>query len=390
MQKQVHVDRPSLMKRMSSHRRGHSETRMVELYREAEENRKGYASDEESDKPRHARRVSSDEMLKVQVPVATSGRLSRGSDETGTQFNNTFDDKEEVSKIRISESSSDRSETPADPLHDTPRMDAVHLQSSPASSMESLPPPKAQTSPMRGPRSIDERMYNAPIAPPEHSFNAPVFRDQSAPSVLVPVNGQPIPVRREPSPNQPQQQMPPRSAPWSGVNAIPLGPSARVNDVIQHNQELLRPREHRPAPSPIAAKFDPNNPYPSPSPTVTKFGQSLGYPAQPPGPRPQQYPTGPNMGQSYNTQNIPMRARGPPQPYPSMDLRAEAPMIGPPPQGNKVPRRLPPQSDVRLHLGPPPAAAAAARSAYSSNTPDRSPSPGQRPGYPQGPRQITS
>ena len=387
IQKQVHVDRPSLMKRMSSHRRGHSETRMAELHREADETRRGYGSDEESEKPRLARRVSSDEMLKVQHPVG--GRSSRGSDDNGTQFNHTFDEKEPRSKMRNSESSSDHSETSGDPSQDTPRLETANTQSSPASSMESLPPAK-QGSPVRGRRSVDERMYNAPVAPAEPSYNAPVFQGRPTPSLLLPVNGQPIPVHREPSPNRFTQQVPgPRTAPWAGVNAIPLGPSARVEDALQRNQDLLRPREHRPAPSPTAPTFDAAGQYRGPSPTTPKFPQPLGYPAQPPGPRPQQFPV-PPMGSPYNVQNIPPRAR-PQGPYPPMDIRNDGPMMGQPPPGNRVPRRVvpPPQQDIRGNLVPP-TAAAAARSAYSPNPHGRSPSPGQRPGYPQGPREIAS
>jgi hypothetical protein len=237
----------------------------------------------------------------------------------------------------------------------------------------------------------DSRMYNAPVVPPEHSFNSTLFRDESMPSVLVPINGQPIPVRREPSPNgAPQQLQGPRTAPWSGVNPIPLGPSGRVNEVLQHNQDLMRPRDHRPAPSPTTSKFNSNSVYPGPSPTTPKFAQPLGYPAQPPGPRPQQFP-GPPMGNPYNVQNVPMRARGPPYQHSPMDARNSGHMMAAPPPGNRVPRRMigVPQLDARGNLAPP-AAAAAARSAYSSNAPERSPSPGNRPGYPQGPRQIAS
>lgn len=386
LNKQLHVDRPTLMKRVSSHRRGHSETRMADLHREAEETKREYNSDEESvGRQRIARRVSSDDMLKVQsaaLGISTiGGRISRESLETGTQFNRTFDERSqgEVSRLRLSESSSDRSETPADPLRDTPQMGPINGHSSPASSMESLPTPKSQSSPQRPRRSQDDRMYNAPLVPAEQSYNAPTYRDQSQASMLVPVNGQPIPVRREPSPSgyRPQQAQGPRSAPWSAVSA----PTSRPDDVMQYNQDLLRPRDHRPAPSPNTAKFPP-----------------VGYPVQPNAPRPQQFPGmdqrayQDNRPYPQSVQDIPMRARGPAYPpprdnrgYPYADDRDPRVPI---PPGHKVPRRmigLPPNNQTP--------AAAAARSAYLPTPPPhgRSVSPDDRDrGYPQGPRSLTT
>jgi len=385
---QVHVDRPTLMKRASSHRRGHSETRMADLYREAEENKGEYYSDEESvGRPRVARRVSSDEMLKAGALgiSAAGGRVSRESLENGTQFNRTFDERSsqgDVSRFRLSESSSDRSETPADPLRDTPQMGPNNLHSSPASSMESLPAPKSQSSPQRPRRSLDDRMYNAPAVSPEQSYNAPMYRDQSQPSVLVPVNGQPIPVRREPSPSGPRplHAQGPRSAPWSAVSA----PTSRPDDVMQYNQDILRPRDHRPAPAPNTAKYPP-----------------AVYPVQPSAPRQAPFPG--MDGRAYqdsrpyhpSAHDAPMRPRGPAYPpardnrgYPFADDRDPR---GPPPQGHKVARRM-----IPTNQSP---AAAAARSAYPPHLPQGSPQPHPRAispndrgrGYaPQGPRSLTS
>lgn len=399
------VTRPNLFKRASSHRRVQSETRMADLYREAEQTKHGYNSDEENEgQPHIARRVSSDDMLKVQSGGIdrAEGRLSRGSMETGTQFGNTFDQKGESSRaLRISESSSsDRSETPADPLRDTPRMDPVNGQSSPASSMESLPPSKLHASPPRGRRSTDDRMYNAGPAPQDPTFNAQLYRDQSTPSVLVPVNGQPIPVRREPSPSRPYA-LGPRSAPWS---AVPMG---KTDDAPTYNNDMPRQRDpHRPAPAP------PGN-----------YPPAVAYPVQPTAPRPQQFPGAPDT----RVQDLQMRARaGPPQqPYP--DPRHQLPPYYAPPQSqsddHKIPRRMVPGSGPapasnRSRSNPPPMgvalpqgmglqssalpptgmSAAAARSAFAPvrqsgspaqqyRTSSRSVSPNKRP-PPQGPRQF--
>ena len=393
------VTRPNLFKRASSHRRVQSETRMADIYREAEETKRGYNSDEESEgHPHIARRVSSDDMLKVQSGGIdhTEGRLSRESMETGTQFGNTFDQKNESRALRISESSSDRSETPADPLRDTPRMDPVNGQSSPASSMESLPPSKLQASPPRGRRSTDDRMYNAGPAPQDPNFNASLYRDQSQPSVLVPVNGQPIPVRRDPSPSRPYAQGP-RSAPWS---AVPMG---KPEDP-PYNNDMSRQRDHRPPQG--------------------NFPPAVGYPVQPTAPRPQQFPGAPDT----RVQDLQMRARtGPPpqqQQY-APDPRHQSPYYAPPPSqtdDHKVPRRMvgggPAPAANRSRSNPPPMgvplpqgmglqgpsppqgmSAAAARSAFapvrqgaSGNgaqpyRSSRSVSPSKRP-PPQGPRQL--
>ena len=204
---QARVNRPRLFKRASSHRRSQSETRMADLYREAEETKKAYNSDDEGDgRPTIPRRVSSDEMIKHQSGTFSSlGQEAGASQESlvnGTQFNRTFDrhpSKGWATHDRISGSSSDRSEVSADPLHDTSRVDG---QSSPASSIESLPPPKLYNSPHRSRRLRDDLMYNAGHVPPsESTFNSPSLREQPLPSVLLPGNGQPIPVRREPSPS---------------------------------------------------------------------------------------------------------------------------------------------------------------------------------------------
>ena len=387
------VTRPNLFKRASSHRRVQSETRMADIYREAEETKRGYNSDEESEgQPHIARRVSSEDMLKVQSGGIDRGeRLSRGSMETGTQFGNTFDQKNDPRPLRISESSSDRSETPADPLRDTPRMDAVNGHSSPASSMESLPPSKVHASPPRGRRSTDDRMYNAGPAPQQDPFQTPLYRDQSQPSVLVPVNGQPIPVRREPSPSRPYTQSP-RSAPWS---AVPLG---KPDDIPQYN-DMVNRQPHRAAPPP-------------PTGQPGRFPPAVGYPVQPTAPRPQQFPGSPDN----RVADLQMRARGPSGPYPPPDPRQQPPYYAPPLDDHKVPRRMvpggsspaairsqsnPPPMGVALPQGmglqgpPPPQgmSAAAARSAFTPRQmspprhSSRSVSPNKRP-PPQGPRQF--
>ena len=385
--------RPTLLKRKSTHRRGHSESRMNELYREAAENKRGYASDEESiSRPPTARRVSSDELLKAHSgPFLGADRRtgrSRESFETGTQFNRTFDENpqpERDARFRLSESSSDRSETPADPA-DTPRMEATNLQSSPASSMESLPTVKVQSSPLR---DRDERMYNAPVAP-QDSFHAPIFRDSSQPSVLMPVNGQPIPVRRDPSPNRVTYAQGPRSAPWSSVNPQ-AGPANGGVDSAR--------RTH--AGHPIQA--------------------GTGYPVQPAAPPPHPFSNVPDdrTANPHSIQSLPMRARGPlshdPQsysalsgPYPPPPPKQSGPYppppqpqpgaYPPPPQQRSGAYPLPPQQ--RYHDAPPdhkiprrkvqgpvptPVAAAAARSAYPpASRPSRSVSPPNklRKGYP--------
>ena len=394
---QARVGRPSLITRVSSHRRGHSETRMNDIHREAEETKRGNNSDEESEsegRGRVARRVSSDDMLKAQsgasLGINQGGlRGSKESLETGTQFNHTFDPhtrNEGQARLRLSESSSDRSDTPADPLRDTPRMDTVNVQSSPASSIESLSPSKTYGSPQqRGRRSTDDKMYNAPVAPSENGYNSPRFRDQSQPSVLVPVNGQPIPVHREASPSRAPHAQGPRSAPWS---AVPAG-TTKVDDIPNYNQELMGPRDHRPAPTTSSGKLPP----------------VVNYPVQPKVPRPQPFPGAPEPQYQQTIPDIQMRARGPapPQqhgPYPPPHQNQH--YAQPPPQERKIPRRMVPiespaairsRSNAPLQPTNPNHAAVAATSTYSSAARPPSPphsrsvSPHKR--YPpQGPRQL--
>jgi hypothetical protein len=179
-------------------------------------------------------------------------------------------------------------------------------------------------------------MYNAGLVSQE-PFHAPVFRDQSHPSVLMPVNGQPIPVRRDPSPNRASYAQGPRSAPWSSV-VPPTGRSATSDGIIDPSHRDTRTGIHLPGN------------YPNQQPT--------GYPVQPFIPPPQRFPVVPNDRTAYpnpSIQNLPMQAR--PQNYPTE---------------HKVPRRK--------VQGPVPMAAAAARSAY----PPRSTSPPNklRKGYP--------
>ena len=376
---QAEVGRTTLKKRASSHRRVHSDTRMADIYRESEGSNFGYNSDEESEAhPPVARRVASDEMLKAQSgaflgPEQGGGPPgSRGSLDTGTQFNHTFDENGR-SRIRISGSSSDHSDTLVDPLRDTPRMDAVNVQSSPASSMESLPPIKLQTSPPRPRRPTDDNT-DSPL-PPNHSFNSPLFQNQSQPLVSVPLNGQPIPVRQESSPPRPPYTQGPRSAPWS---AAPAAPASKADDV-------LRPRDHRPAPTPTSAKHPP----------------VINYPSQAPAAQPQGSPeVADNRGRYQHTiTELQMRARGPAQQQQQRDpYYAQGPRKL---EDHKVPRRMVPSQQLPASIpsrsnssGPTgEAAAAAARSAYyprpSSPVQSRSVSPhkSSRPGYPQGPRQ---
>ena len=288
--------RPSLMHRLSSHRRVQSETRMGELFREAG---KGYYSDEENgDAKPPARRVSSDDMLKGQPGKGVGGEATVSSDslETGTQFNHTFDGIDRRARVRLSESSSDRSETPADPMTDTPRLEESQSQSSPASSMESLPPPKS--SPKRARRSLDERAFlgaaasthvtgqlqsTSDIKSPE-TFNAPIFQGP------VTQGGQPANTRPQnlPPPNRP----PPPPGQWNG-----LPPQRRPEDMMQYNQNLMPPpRDYRPPPPPP---------------------QNFHHPLTPRGPQPP-YPPDPRYQQPYpqqshrqSIQDLPMRARGP-------------------------------------------------------------------------------
>lgn len=315
------VGRPQFVHRMSSHRRVQSETRMNQIYRE-EESTRGYASDEDSEGRLHTRRVSSDEILKMNSEMKPflgteqlGGPGSRTSYDNGTQFNNQFDPANQ----RLSESSSDQSELPADTLQDTPRMEGVNGSTSPASSMESLPPMAGKLSspprPVR--RSMDERFYNAGPAPSQTAFNAPLFRDQSQPSVLVPVNGQPIPVRRDRSP--PRET--PRTAPWSGV---PVGGS-------EYNQDL---RTSIPTPPPSSS-----GPYPPPV---------INYPVHPTAPPPQQFGGAPY---APGINDLQMRARGPlPAAYNNPpDRKVLRKSVASPPYG----------------LPPPSVAGAAARSAFA-------------------------
>jgi hypothetical protein len=315
------VGRPKFVHRMASHRRVQSETRMNQIYRE-EESTRGYASDEDSEGRLHTRRVSSDEMLKINsgmkpfLGAEQAGAPGlRSSLETGTQFNNRFDPANQ----RLSESSSDQSELPVDALQDTPRMEGVNGSTSPASSMESLPPMAGKLSspprPVR--RSMDERLYNAGPAPSETAFNTPLFRDPSQPSVLVPVNGQPIPVRRDGSP--PREG--PRTAPWSGV---PVG-------VSEYNQDL---RTSIPTPPPSSS-----GPYPPPV---------VNYPVYPTAPPLQQFGGAPY---APGINDLQMRARGPlPSAYNN------------PPQRLVARKNVPPPSNG---LPPPSIAGAAARSAFA-------------------------
>ena len=379
------VTRPNLLKRASSHRRVQSETRMADIYREAEETKPVYNSDEESDgQPHIPRRVSSDDMLKVQSGGMdrAEARLSRGSMETGTQFGNTFDQRNDTRALRNSESSSDRSEAPGDPLRDTPRMDGFNGQSSPASSMESLPPSNVQVSPQRVRRSTDDRTHNTGPTPQDLSLTAPIYRDQSQPAIVVPFNSPPTRVRREPSPSRLYAQGP-RSAPWSAVSAV------KPDDIAQYNKDMTRPRDHRPAPQP---------------PLAGKFPLQVGYQFQPPGPRPQQFPGPPDN----RIQDLKMSARGPsPQqhhsyPDPSHQTQYNAP---PPSQTDehKIPRRmLPPSAANRSRSNappmgiPPPAqgmSTPAARPGFGNprqTSPprhsSRSVSPNKRP--PLGPRKL--
>jgi hypothetical protein len=392
------VGRPPFARRGSSHRRAHSETRMVEINREAEENyRREHNSDDESDSPQPAvaRRVSSDDTLKVQSGAflgINQGGLpgSRGSLETGTQFNRTFDSNarqndEGGTVLRLSGSSSDRSDTLADPLRDTPRMGAAHVQGSPASSMESLPTSKTHGSPQRNRPSSDDRIYNAYVAPSEAGFNAIQHRDKSQPSVLVPVNGQPTPVRREPSPSRPPYAQGPRSPTWS---AVPVS-SSKSDEVLNYNQEILEPRGHLPDPVPTSGKFPP----------------VLNYPVQPTAPRPQQFPgTSPEATYQQTIPDLQMRARGAP-PSPHQQQR------GPPVQDAhyaqnprrsvdfKSPRRIIPD-EFRTHSQPrtsphpiqmnSPSAGPAYAQNQSSPPQSRSASPKKLSRYPQGPRQFAS
>lgn len=389
---QARVGRPASTKRASSYRRAHSETRMADIYRESESTNRVYNSDEESEgRPHVARRVSSDDMLKAQsgafLGLEQGG--SRGSLDTGTQFNNTFDENRR-SRIRISESSSDVSYTLADPLRDTPRMDAVNAQSSPASSMESLPPSKLQASPPRPRRSTDDRMYNAgPAPPPDSSFNSPLFRDQSQPSASEAINGHPIPVHLNPSPSRPPNAQGPRSAPWSAT-PVPVGTPSKADDVLNCNQEMLRPRDHRPAPTPAS----------------TRHPHVVNYPSQPDAPQPHQFPGAPdNRGPHQQTvPNLQMHARGPAQqqraPYPQNSYHAQGPQK---PEEHRIPRRIVPGQQAPISnrsrsdpSGPDGgAAAAAARTVHyprpSSPAHSRSVSPHKssaRTGYPQGPRRL--
>src|SRR5208282_706256 len=178
-------------------------------------------------------------------------------------------------------------------------------------------------------RSTDDRMYNAGPAPPhDSSSNPPFFRGQSQPSALVPANGQPIPVRREPSPSRPPYGQGPRPAPRS---AVPVGPPSRADGVLNYNQEMLRPRDHRPAPTQAFTKHPP----------------AVNYPAHPPAPHPQQFPGAPDDRGPYQ-QTIPdlqMRARGPAQLQQSRDPDPQNPYYVPGPRNpedHKVPRRMVP------------------------------------------------
>jgi hypothetical protein len=385
---QERVGRPALVKRASSRRRGHSETRMVDIHREAEETKGGYNSEEESERQGPvARRVLSDDMLKVQSEAflgPEQGRLrgSRESLETGTQFDHTFDSlprNDATARLRLSASSSDQSDTHADPLRDTPRIDGVNVLSSPASSIESLAPSKIHGSPPRGHQSTDDRMYNAPVAAPEQRFNSPQSRDQSQPSVSIPVHGQPI---REGSPSRVPHAQGPRTAPWS---TVPVGAS-KADDVLNYNQELMKPRDHRPAPTPGSGKHP----------------LTVHYPVQPTVPRPQESPGAPGPSYQQNIPDLQMRPHGPLPPQQQRDPDPPPPQNSYYPQGppsrrrndqHKIPRRTVPgetPASSRSQSNPMnPAAQLAYTPRSSSPSSSRSASPHKSSRYPpQGPRQI--
>ena len=269
---------------------------------------------------------------------------SPSSMQNGTQFNNRFDPATQ----RLSESSSDQSEVPADPLRDTPRMEPGNVGSSPASSMESLPPATVKISLPRPPqRSVEERMYNTGPAPPHATFSAPSYQEHLHPSVLVPVNPQPIPLRRDGSP----PRHGPRTAPWSGVPV----------SVSEYNQDL---RTSVPTPPSSSSGRHP--------PPI------VNYPVHPTAPRPQQfgaalYPAGINDSQS---------ARGPVPSAPYDQPRRS--------DERKIHRKNVPSSSSSGLSPPSGVASAAARSAFQQPaTPPKSlslsppksryPPPGSRP-----------
>lgn len=377
----IRIDQPVILTRVYSHRRAHSETRMEELYREAKENKREHNSDEESDdRLPVGGRVSTDMFQGSPSPFLET-RIERGlreSVETGTRFNNTFDrisHPRDPSHLRLSESSSERSETPADPLNDTPRMEPVNLQSSPATSVESLPSKSSQSR-----RSLEDKLDNADRAralPAEATFSAPTFRDLSHPTVLVPVNGQSVPTRRDPSPLRTQNVQGPRTA---LRKPVPIGQPTNIDDAFQYNQDIMRPREHRPAP---------------PAPNHGKFPPAVDYSAHPAAPRPQQL-----SGKTpYNSiQELQMRARGsPPQSPREPHLNRDPYIQNPYPYvydlryndnpDHKLVRRMVsnqqhPNTPSHSAYGPRPSSSANS-SSVSSHTP--------RPGiYPQGPRQFSS
>ena len=351
-----HMRRPLLTHRTSSHRRAQSETRMGQIYREAEETTRGYASDDENDGRHQTRRVSSDETLKMKPPMRAylgpESRAwvlpSRSSLENGTRFNNRFDPAIQ----RLSGSSSDQFEIRADPLRDTPHMGLGNAGSSPASSMESLPPVTFKNSPSRAPRrSVEDTAYNSRPAPPDTTFSALSHRAHLQSSELGSVQDQPIPFRRDGSP----PRHGPRTAPWKDV-------LVGVSDYDQHLRATV------------------------PTPPSSSSGQHrppvVNYPVHPTAPRPQQfddthYPAG--------IKDLQIRARGP---VPS------APYDQPPrSDGRKIHRKNVPSSSSSGPSPPSNVGNAAARSAYQQpTTPPRSgslsPSKSRYP--PPGSRPLTS
>lgn len=347
-----HMRRPPLTHRMSSHRRAQSETRMGQIYREAAETTRGYASDEESDGRHQTRRVSSDETLKMKPPMRAylgpEHRAwvlpSRSSVENGTRFNNRFDPAIQ----RLSESSSDQSEVPADPLRDTPHMGPGNAGSSPASSMESLPPMTVKVSPSRPPRrSVEDMVYSSRRAPPDATFSTLSNRAHLQSSELGPVQDQPIPLRRDGSP----PRHGPRAAPWKDG---PVG----VSEYDQHLRATV------PTPPSSSGQYRP--------PVVN-------YPVHPTAARPQQFDGAPYPATINDLQ---IRARGPIPSAPYDQPRR--------PDERKIHRKNVPSLSSSDPSPPSNVANAAARSAYQQPaTPPRSgslspqksrhPPPGSRP-----------